>query len=414
MKSRQNSRTFTIIFLGMLSAFGPFVMDMYLPTLPAMTGYFNTSSSMVQLGLTASMIGLAAGQLVFGPVSDKFGRRSSLLAAMILFLLSTAGCILSETILQFVALRLVQGIAGAGGVVISRSIAADKYAGHELAAMLAIIGAINGIATVAAPIAGGTLSEIGGWHGIFCFLLFLGVILLAGSFHFNESLSSEQRASMRWSNVFRRFRTVTQNRQYLCYILQYGLTMGVLFANIASAPFIMQQHYGLSPMEFSLCFGANAIAMVISSTVAVRFRNMKDALGFGSSAMLLLSTVLFVALYLGCNFWIYETLAFCLLAMVGMTFTASSALAMDCERTNAGIASALLGAIGFAFGGIVSPLAGLGNILHTAGLLFLAGSLLSHLCANYALARHNSTRRITDEIFYMLRRASASTRILRK
>ena len=135
----------------MLSAFGPFVMDMYLPTLPAMTGYFNTSSSMVQLGLTASMIGLAAGQLVFGPVSDKFGRRSSLLAAMILFLLSTAGCILSETILQFVALRLVQGIAGAGGVVISRSIAADKYAGHELAAMLAIIGAINGIATVAAP-----------------------------------------------------------------------------------------------------------------------------------------------------------------------------------------------------------------------------------------------------------------------
>lgn len=151
MKSRQNSRTFTIIFLGMLSAFGPFVMDMYLPTLPAMTGYFNTSSSMVQLGLTASMIGLAAGQLVFGPVSDKFGRRSSLLAAMILFLLSTAGCILSETILQFVALRLVQGIAGAGGVVISRSIAADKYAGHELAAMLAIIGAINGIATVAAP-----------------------------------------------------------------------------------------------------------------------------------------------------------------------------------------------------------------------------------------------------------------------
>ena len=156
--TQNNSQLFILVFLGMLTAFGPFVTDMYLPTLPAMTGYFHTTSSQVQLGLTASMIGLAVGQLFFGPLSDKYGRRPPLLAALILFLLSTIGCLCSERIMQFVGWRLVQGIAGAGGIVISRSIAADKYSGKELAKMLAIIGAINGVAPVAAPIAGGSMA----------------------------------------------------------------------------------------------------------------------------------------------------------------------------------------------------------------------------------------------------------------
>ena len=152
MTDRQNSRRFLLLFLGVLSAFGPFIMDMYLPTLPAMADFFHTSSSMVQLGLTTSMIGLAAGQLIFGPLSDKCGRRPPLLLAMILFLLATVGCIFSHTISQFVTSRFLQGIAGAGGVVISRSIATDEYSGQQLAGMLAVIGGINGIATVIAPI----------------------------------------------------------------------------------------------------------------------------------------------------------------------------------------------------------------------------------------------------------------------
>mgnify|MGYP002444228279 CR=1 FL=1 len=127
MTDRQNSRRFLLLFLGILSAFGPFIMDMYLPTLPAMADFFQTSSSMVQLGLTTSMIGLAAGQLIFGPLSDKYGRRSPLLLAMILFLLATLGCIFSHIISLFVVSRFLQGIAGAGGVVISRSIATDEY-----------------------------------------------------------------------------------------------------------------------------------------------------------------------------------------------------------------------------------------------------------------------------------------------
>ena len=166
-------------------------MDMYLPTLPAMSVYFRTTSSMVQLGLTTSMAGLAAGQLFFGPLSDKYGRRPVLSVALMLFLLSTAGCIFSENILQFITLRFLQGVSGAGGVVLSRSIAADKYSARELAGVLTVIGGINGVATVAAPIAGGFLADASGWQGIFWSLFLLGTILLAGSFRMEESHPAE-------------------------------------------------------------------------------------------------------------------------------------------------------------------------------------------------------------------------------
>lgn len=399
---KQDSKLFILIFLGMLSAFGPFVMDMYLPTLPAMSDYFHTTSSMVQLGLTSSMVGLAIGQLIFGPLSDKYGRQRPLIIALFLFLFSTVGCIFSQNIMQFVVLRFVQGVAGAGGVVLSRSIATDKYSARELATMLAIIGAINGIATVAAPIAGGVLAEGAGWHGIFWFLFLLGGVLLCCSFRMQESLPAHHRPEVNWKGICRNFGTVLSNRRYLFYILQYGFTMGVLFVNIASAPFIMQQHYGLSPMMFSLCFGINAIAMVVSSTISVKLPTMEHALHIGSNGMLVVSACLLVCLSLNCNFWIYEILIFCLLAMVGMSYTASNALAMDCERRYAGIASALLGAIGFLFGGLVPPLVGLGDMMYTAGVLFLAGAVCAYLCARYAMPVREGEKNLLYRICYVM------------
>lgn len=384
---KENSQLFILVFLGVLTAFGPFVTDMYLPTLPAMTEYFNTTSSQVQLGFTASMIGLAAGQLFFGPLSDKYGRRLPLIIAMLLFLLATIGCLFSSTIMQFVGWRVVQGVAGAGGIVISRSIAADKYSGRELAKMLGIIGAINGVAPIAAPIAGGGMAESLGWQGIFWTLFCLGIILLLGSFHFKESLSEERRGSTCWKDVYNGFIAVIHNSRYLCYIFQFGFAQGVIFANIASAPFIMQQHYGFSPLMFSVFFGVNAIAIVISATYASRFAHPEKALYRGSLGMVIVSFFLMIALCLDCNFWIYEILLIGLLSMIGLTFTSSNTLALDCERSNAGIASALLGALGFAFGGIVSPIVGLGNIMVTTGITFFIGSVFSLSFTYMALHR---------------------------
>lgn len=383
--TKRNSSIFILIFLGMLTAFGPFVTDMYLPTLPEMANWFNTTSSMVQLSLTASMIGLAAGQLFFGPLSDKYGRRPLLIIGMCLFLISTIGSIYAQNVMQFVGWRLVQGIAGASGIVISRSVATDKYGGRELAKMMGIIGAINGIAPIAAPIGGGMLAESIGWQGIFWCLFVIGILLLAGSVRFDESLPVSRRKQTNWSALFLNFGTVLRNRRYLTYILLFSFSHIVLFANIASAPFIMQRHYGFTPMQFSICFGINAIAIVFASAWSMKFRHLEVVAYRGSQCMLGFSVLLGIALASSCSFWIYEAFLLCVLVSLGLTFTAANTLAMDSERKNAGIASALLGALGFTFGGMVPPLVGIGNIMLSTGIIFATGAFGAYTCATISL-----------------------------
>lgn len=383
--NKNNSKAFLLILLGALTAFGPLVTDMYLPSLPAMTDYFNTNSSMIQLGLTSSMIGLAIGQIFFGPLSDKYGRRPLLLVSMLLFIISTVCCVFSSDIESFIAFRLIQGIAGSGGIVISRSVATDKFSGKELTKAMAIIGAINGIAPVASPVLGGFLTDSIGWKGIFIILLILGFILLFGNLRFKESLPSENRKQESMKGLLFSFGKVLQNRRYVFHVLQMGFAMGVLFANISSSPFIMQEHYGFSAFTFSLFFGINALAIGIAAALSVKFKSPEHATFAGCIGMVIISSIELAALSNNCSFIIYESLLFLLLFTMGLTFTASTTLAMDSERQNSGTASALFGATGFAFGGIVSPLVSIGEILPTTGLIFFLSSVCSLGCTIIAL-----------------------------
>ena len=382
--TRHNSALFLFVFLGMLTAFGPFVTDMYLPSLPAMTEYFATSTSWVQLGLTFSMLGLAAGQILFGPLSDKYGRRLPLLISMGLFLAATLGCILSPNILCFVILRFVQGIAAAGGIVISRSIATDKFKGQNLAKALAIIGAINGIAPVAAPVLGGFLVGAVGWRGIFAVLLGIGLLLGAACIHFKESLSRTKRSNEKLLKTFRLFKPLFSNRKYLFYTLQMACAQGILFGYIAASPFIIQQHYGFSPLAFSLFFAVNAVAIGVGAGFSVKFKRQENCVAFSCAGMLLFSFLLAAVLLLNASVWLFESLLFALLFTLGLSFTASTTLAMDSARQQAGAASALLGASGFLAGSLVSPLVGLGNILVSTGVTFVICAILSALCAFWA------------------------------
>ena len=168
MENRKyNSRRFVLVFAALLSAFGPFMTDLYLPAFPELMEYFGTTTSLIQLSLTFGVIGLAAGQLVIGPLSDKYGRRRPLILSLTVFVVSTLICLLCRDVITFICFRLLQGIAAAGGVVISRSIAVDLYEGKEFTRFFAMLSAVQGLAPIVAPIAGGLLLGITDWRGIF-------------------------------------------------------------------------------------------------------------------------------------------------------------------------------------------------------------------------------------------------------
>ncbi len=259
----------------MLTAFGPFVTDMYLSALPAMMESFDTSASMVQLSLTCCMVGLGLGQLAFGPLSDRYGRKPLLVGTILFYILSTLFCLYSDTICLFVLFRLFQGMAASGSIVIARSIATDLYDGHQLAKMLAVVGSINGFAPVLAPVIGGMMVKTTGWEGIFAVLLGIGVVLLIAVCFFRESLPVERRLQSTFLHTISNYKPLLKNRSYMGYMLQLGFAQAAIFTNIASAPFIMQQYFGFTPEQFSLCFGMNAVAIVVSASVGAKFKQIE-------------------------------------------------------------------------------------------------------------------------------------------
>lgn len=371
---------FLIIFLGAISAFGPFVTDMYLPTLPAMQKGFDTTTSMVQMGLTASMIGIALGQIFLGPISDKYGRRPVLIFSMIIFSIAALASVFAPDINIFLVTRLFQGIGGAGGIVLSRSIATDTYSGRDLAKIMAIIGAINGIAPITAPIIGGFAADFAGWRGIFVILFLLGLIIFAMTLKFKESLRNEHRFNGRIFSTFKSYLYLAKNTKFVVYVLTYAFAISVLFAYIASAPFIIQNHYGYSEMGFSIIFSINAITLAIGTTVSVKFRRLDNASLSGSVISFILSIILIINVLTIDNFLIYELIMFFVSLGLGFIFTTATASAMNAGRKYIGAASAVVGASGFLFGGIVSPLAGIGNVVISTAVSFIICSSLALLC----------------------------------
>ena len=243
-------RLFIYIFLAALSGFSPLLTDMYLPALPMMADSFSTTPVMVQLSLTTSMIGLAIGQILIGPLSDKYGRRNPLRISLLLFLASTGGCILAWDIHSFLAFRVLQGMAGAGGIVLSRSITTDLFTGKDLTRAFGIIMAMNSLAPMISPICGSLLLEVTNWRGIFVFLFALGITITILSLRFKESLPDGKRLQASPVASLAQFRYLFRNRSFMLYSLLQGATFGILFAYISSSPYVLQNHYGLNPMMF--------------------------------------------------------------------------------------------------------------------------------------------------------------------
>lgn len=373
---KQNMKVFIPATLGMLTAFGPFVTDFYLPVLPEMTGYFHTTPALASMSLTAGMIGFAAGQLFIGPLTDKYGRKRILVGSMLLFVVASLLCIFSGDIFMFNALRGLQGLAGAGGIVIAKSMSADMYTGRELASFMALLGAINGIAPVCAPVVGGLMAGVTSWTGVFAVILAVGLVLMVCSMFLPETLQPANRIRKSVIKVYGNLFRVFRNSRFTLSVMAEMACFFMFFAYIASSPFIMQQVYHLSPLGYSLCFGLNALMIGVGAAMATRFRSQGTCLRFGGLGMLAGTLLLAFLLNTAMPLWIVMLAYIYTLICFGLMQPPLTAIALDSERDNAGAASAIFGASGFVAGALSSPLVGIGDITVTSGLVMACGAVV--------------------------------------
>ena len=375
----RNSTTFLLISLGMASAMGPFVTDFYLPALPQLTTVFSTTSSAIQMSLTLCLIGLAIGQLFIGPISDKYGRKMPLIVSMVIFSLATLCCLLTTDIYIFLACRFLQGLSGAGGIVISKSVASDLHTGKELVHFFAVLGCVQGIAPICAPFLGGLLLTISYWQCIFytLFGIGIGIVLSLIFIPFHESLPDERRQKGSIYSGLKHYKAFFTHKEFMVYMVILTLTQGILFIYISSSTFIFQQTYGLSALLYGVCFGLNSLAIMAGSLFAGRIGDPARALNVGEWGAFIAVIASAACIAAQLPFLLIELSIWAMLFFMGIIFTMATTLALDLERNNAGSASALIGFFSFLAGGIAAPITGMGNMLYsTAGILAVFGLLL--------------------------------------
>jgi DHA1 family bicyclomycin/chloramphenicol resistance-like MFS transporter len=368
-----------VLLLGSLSAFGPLSMDMYLPGLPSMARDLSAPAWAAQLTITTSMVGLAGGQLVAGPISDALGRRRPLLVGLAAYLAASLLCAMAPNIWLLLIFRLIQGAAGAAGIVIARAIVRDLHTGVAAARTFALLMLVNGLAPILAPLVGGELLHITDWRGIFVVLAAIGaVLLLAAWAMLAETLAPEARHGGGLVATLRVFRGLVGDREYMGYALALGLAFGAMAAYIGGSPFVLQDIYGASPQVFSLLFALNAGGIVVASQVGRALlerrgpRGLLDV-GVAMSALGGLGVLASVVLDIGLPTLLPSF--FVLVSSIGLVFPNATTLALADHPGTAGSASAGLGLSQFAIGALAAPLAGVAGSDSALPMAIVAATL---------------------------------------
>ncbi|MFJ5834909.1 Bcr/CflA family multidrug efflux MFS transporter [Streptomyces sp. NPDC093089] len=377
------------LVLGGLTALPPLSMDMYLPALPQVTGALHAPAATVQLTLTACLAGMALGQLVVGPMSDKWGRRRPLLAGMVVYVLATAVCALAPTAELLIGFRLLQGLAGAAGIVIARAVVRDLYDGVEMARFFSTLMLISGAAPIVAPLIGGQILRITDWRGVFHVLTVIGVLLTVVVWRFlDETLPAGRRQQGGVGAALRTMRGLVADRVFAGYMLAGGFGFATLFAYISASPFVVQEIYGASPQTFSLLFGLNSVGLValgqINGKLLVGRVSLDKVLAWGLGTIFLASLALLLltsGAFGEAGLFPIAACLFVLMSAMGVALPNTNALALMRTPHAAGSASALLGTTSFLVGAVASPLVGIAGE-HTA----VPMAVVQIVCAVLALA----------------------------
>lgn len=371
-----------VAFIAIIGAFSSLVNDMYLPTIPTMMRQFHTTPSMTQMGISMAMAGMGLGSVVWGSASDRYGRKPILTLSLIIFVLATAVSLFSRDIVFFIICRFFQGLGAGGAMVLSTSIPADVYMGRQLAKLMAIVGAINGVAPALGACGRRFYGRRGGMARYFrdsarnrpCDGLLTS--------RYKETLPPQRRIQTRsMSGYIAAYRTLLTNGRFMLYVTIKVVAIGLLYAYISSAPFIIQDHYGYTSMEFGLIFGGNALAMGLGATLALRFKVMKQAMVAGCAGMFVFALGGACVMCTGASFALYEVCAIPMLLFSGMIFSSANTLSMEVGRAEAGTASAILSVVKYVFAAIVSPLVGLGDMMHSTAIAFVVVTLIAVILA---------------------------------
>jgi len=353
-----------VLILGALTAFSAMSIDMYLPAFPQIARDLKVPLGTVQLSISAFLFGSAAGQLFYGPLADRYGRRRPLLWGLALYILSTIGCALVHTGEGLLFWRVVMAVGGGAGMVISRAVVRDLYDTAEAARMFSLLMLVMGAAPILAPIVGGQLLLITGWRGIFAFLGVFGLVsLAAAAVALPESLPAERRIRHNFAGMAAVYGQLLRNRRYLRYAIALGCVAGVNFSYISGAPFLFIELHGVSPQHFGLYFGANACGLIGASQLNRRLlrrfsaqRILNAALSVNAVTALLLTAAGITGMG---GFPAQVILIFICLCTTGLLYPNVTALAMAPFDKAAGSASALLGTIQYTLGASAGALVGL-------------------------------------------------------
>lgn len=363
-QAKQQISTPLLLCLALITATPALATDMYLPALPEIAQALNTTTPMVQLTLSAFMVGMAVGQLIIGPISDSLGRKKLLIAGALASLLASVACALAPHIGILIAMRLVQGLGGGACVVIARAIVPDLARGKAAAQAFALLMVIQGAAPILAPVIGGFISAPLGWRAVFWALALINAMqLLVAVFFIRESRPPEERTGAGLRGLIHNYLFVLRDPKFIAYTLVLGFTFGTVFSYISASPFVLQNQMGLSPMLFSVVFAVNAFGMMLCGMLNRRLLNrfhphqiMQVALvNFIVLSLVLLLTVIFTD-----SPWLFLVLLFMIIAHSPMIMANSTALGTAVVRSHAGSGAAIMGFAQFSMGGVVSPLVGLG------------------------------------------------------
>ena len=349
------------VFLGLMTAMAPLSTDMYLPALPTMQLDMGISASLAQMTLTMTMLGMALGQIFAGPLSDRYGRKGPLTIGMLVFTLTTVGCVLAENINVFLFFRFMAGFAGASGIVIARAIARDVCEGPELTKFFAMLMMVNGLAPILAPVIGGQILLFTSWRGVFVMLVLVGIFQLLATLMYQETLPAAKRIPG-LKDSFAKFPQLLKDRYFLGHCLVQCFVFGAFFSYLAGSSFIFQNIFHVSPQTYSLIFGGIGAGLLLSGMLPARLAGRvpdEKLLHVSLVLPLLGSVLLFMAFYFQAGMAVILPVLFLTIVPLSVMGAASFSLALSRQGKNAGSASALIGFFSMILGGCMMPLVGI-------------------------------------------------------